>query len=223
MIEDLDVYPNIELFRQSLKSTDDINKYNRIVEDLISHFGHLNLQVRINKLYTTNNELIKDLYFIDREDLNKTLRVSFRMGKIYLTKDPDDRRSYNFNNEGLLIHDQIALNDLESFGISKDLFKRHEIFFSFCGDDIDIYIIYKKFEDKEYLKEIFFIGPDISMYISCETGQIKQFIQEKDKWHLHHLAKDLNFVQQPCLEEVLESMHSHKKPILKSYESDLEK
>ena len=131
MIEDLDVYPNIELFRQSLKSTDDINKYNRIVEDLISHFGHLNLQVRINKLYTTNNELIKDLYFIDKEDLNKTLRVSFRMGKIYLTKDPDDRRSYNFNNEGLLIHDQIALNDLESFEFLKIYLNVMKCFFHF--------------------------------------------------------------------------------------------
>ncbi len=224
MLEDINTYASLKYFEETLKTVDDINKYNRIINDVKEHFHHTNLHIRVNKMYTYNNELIKSLFFTDKSNPEKTLRAGFGIGKITLTKNESGKISYDFNTDGLLIEQIISIDDLEHFGIDKKLLRPYGMFLPGLGkDEIETHVIYKKYEGKDYLKEIFFVDIDRTMYISCETGCIKQFMEEEGRSHLERISTDSNFILQPCLEEILENMHSHNKPILQKNESDLEK
>lgn len=217
-----EIFDSIADFEESLQSTDDIKKYN-IVKDLIKERFNKNTEIKIDRTKTENNNIISLLSVQNKKNALDVLIIDFNDGTIVdLNADPKkpsaDRRTFNVN--GLIRGKLLEISDDKKIiGTVMDALKKYEDFLAKSSSNLDTYIMFKEYENQKYLEEIYFIGYDLAMYINCRTGLITQYVDhQNDILELVAKINDKSFIRQECLEEILENMHSHNKPILKSNE-----
>lgn len=219
--KDEEFFNSIKDLEENLISEDDIKKYNLVKHLIMGHFRK-DSEIKVERIKTENNNIIDLLTVKNSID---TLIIDFNEGNIITLKsDPKnpcaDRTSFNVDGiiRGKLLE---KTDDKRLLLTAYEIVEKYDDFLAKSLSNIDTYIFFKEYEKTKHLEEIYFIGYNVAMYVNCRTGIITQYTDNitEDILELTATIEDKSLCRPDCLEEILEKMHSHNKPVINNNQS----